>query len=380
MRGRSMKYKTLDDFKLKGKRILLRVDLNSEIDKGKVILNDRFLEHKKTIQTLKRKKAKTVILAHQSRPGKPDFISLRQHAELLKVKFVPDILGKKAIKAITELKPGQTMLLENIRTLKEEFSPNKNNDLVRILSPLFDFYINDAFSISHRNHTSIVSFPKVLKSAIGPVMEKELKALSKIKLKNCLYVLAGAKPEDSIQLLKKANHVLTAGYLGQLALIAKGRNLGAQNKFLKKELKHDKKLKPHLKKLTIPIDLAVKIKGKRKDLDLENFPSKYEIYDIGPKTQKLYIDKIKKAKCIFMKGPVGFCEEKQFCKGTKAIFQAIANSKAFSVLGGGHSTTALKKLKINKSRFGYISLSGGALVRYLAGEKLPGLEALKKRR
>jgi len=119
--------------------------------------------------------------------------------------------------------------------------------------------------------------------------------------------------------------------------------------------------------------------NKRKEIPLEDFPSKYEIFDIGKKTQALCIKKIKQAKYIFMKGVAGYCEDLKFCQGTHAIFKAITKSKAFSLVGGGHTTDAIQKLKINKSRFGYISLSGGALDEYIAGKKLPGIEALKKK-
>jgi len=336
--------------------------------------------HLQTLNELRRKKAITVILAHQSRQGKKDFTSLEQHAKLLKVKFVPDILGKKAITAITKLKPGEVLLLENIRSIKDEFNTSiKDNDLINILALLFDIYLNDAFSISHRKQTSVTGFPQVLPHGIGRVMEKEIESLKKINLKNTLYILGGAKPKENIDILRKNKNVLTAGIFGQLCTIAKGHNLGAQNKFLKKEIKEFVPLlKPLVKNIQTPIDFAVKINGKRKEIPIQSFPSKYEIFDIGKKTQELYIKKIKQAKSIFMKGTAGYCEEKQFCQGTKSILEAIAKSKAFSILGGGHTTSAIAKLKINKKKFNYISLSGGALAEYVAGKKLPGVEVLKK--
>lgn len=378
--------KTLSDFDLKGKTVILRTDLNSDVVKGRLLKSERIQQAAKTISELKRKKAKVVIIAHQGQPRKSDFISLKQHARQFsnytKVKFVPDILGKKAESAIKNLKPGQAILLENIRFEKQEFMPEKNkeNNIIKKLVPLADIYVNDAFSVCHRKQASVVSFPKYLPHCIGRVFEQELKALKKITLKNCLYILGGAKPEENIRLLKK-NKVLACGLFGQLCLIAKGKNLGAQNKYLKKELHITKKLieelKRKLKNVETPIDFAVKIKGKRKELLLEQFPSKYEIFDIGKKTIEKYVREIKKAKSVYMKGPAGFCAEKQFCKGTKAILQAVAKNKGFSLIGGGHLSDAIKQTKINKNRFSHISLSGGALLRYIASEKLPGLEALK---
>lgn len=380
-----MKLKTINNFNFKGKKVLLRVDLNSEVINKKVILSDRIIEHAKTIKQLIRKKAKVVVLAYQSRPGEKDFISLKQHAGLLnkyvKIKFVNDIIGKKAVNGIKKLKQGEALLLDNIRFLKEEFKPSIKNKIVKILAPLFDYYISDAFSIVHRNQTSIVSFPKVLKSCVGRTMEKELKNIKKIRLGRGLFILGGAKPKENILLLDslkgRNNKILTCGLFGQLCLIAKGHNLGAQNKFLQKKLKYIPKLKKLVKYVETPLDLAVKIKGKRKDISVERFPSKYEVFDIGPLTAKKYTKAIKDAKSIFLKGTAGYCEEKQFCTGTKAILKTIERSKAFSVISGGHTLTAIKQLKIKKQKLGYVSLSGGALLNYLAGKKLPGLEALK---
>lgn len=373
------KIKTLSDFDLKNKRVLLRLDLNTEVIKGKAQLSERMKAHQTTLSELKKKKAITVILAHQGRPGDEDFLPLNQHSKLIKAKFVQDIIGEKAIKAIKSLKPGEVLLLDNIRNLKEEFDGTENNLLVKTLSPLFDIYINDAFSVSHRAQTSVTGFPKVLPCAMGRVMEAEVKSLEKINLKDTLYILGGAKPKENIDILKISKNVLTCGVFGQLCTIAKGVNLGAQNKFLESKVKEFvTTLAPLVKDIQTPLDFAVKVNNKRKDLPLNDFPSEYEIFDIGPKTQKLYVQKIKKAKSIFMKGVVGQTEDKKFQQGTKAILTAIASSKAFSVLGGGHTTQAIAKLKIPKSKFGYISLSGGALDEYVAGKKLPGLEVLRK--
>lgn len=373
--------KTLSDFNFKNKTALLRADLNSDAVGKRLLESERIKQSAITIKELKRKKAKIVVLAHQGRPGKSDFLSLRQHTKFLnkytKIKFVPDITGSKAIKAIKNLKPGEAILLENVRGMKEEFSPGKNKLLQ--LAKFYDIYVNDAFSVCHRKQTSIVSFPKYMKSCAGRLLEKEVASLKKIKVKNCLYVLGGAKPEDNIKLLGK-NKVLACGLFGQLCTIAKGKNLGEQNKYLKKEIKNYdkiiKQLKSRLKNVQTPLDFAVNARG-RKELLLEEFPSKYEIFDIGKKTQKLYAGRIKKAKAVFMKGPAGYCAEKQFCKGTIALLKAIAKNKGFSVIGGGHLSDAIEKSRINKKKFSHISLSGGALLRYIAGEKLPGLEVLK---
>ncbi len=376
--------KTLSDFNFKNKIVLLRTDLNSNVVNGKVLPSERIEKSAQTILELKRKKAKIIVIAHQGRPGKSDFLSLKQHAKILnkytKIKFIPDTVGEKAKKAIQNLKSGNAILLENLRFLKEEFHPGKNK-LVKFFLNFNDItYVNDAFSICHRKQTSIVSFPKYMPNCAGRLLEKEITALKKVQLKRCLYILGGAKPEDNLILLKK-NKVLACGLFGQLCTIAKGKNLGAQNKYLKKEIKNYsnvlKKLKNKLKNVQTPLDFAVKVKGKRKEILLEQFPSKYEIFDIGEKTQELFKKEIRKARTIYMKGPAGFSSDKQFAKGTFEILKTIAQNKGYSIIGGGHLSDAIEKSKIPKIKFNHISLSGGALLNYIAGKKLPGLEVLK---
>ncbi len=372
---------------LKNKTVLLRSDINSNVVNGKVLLSERIKKSVKTIKFLKSKGAKVVVISHQGRNGENDFVSLKQHAKLLnnfvKIGFVPDIIGKKAEKKIKSLKEGEAILLENIRNLNEEFTPEnkKSNKLIRKFSDWFDLYVNDAFSVCHRKHTSIISFPKYLKSYPGLLLSEEIDALSKIDLKNCLCILGGAKPEDNIKLVGK-NKILSCGLFGQMVLIARGNDLGAQNKFLKKQISDYEGILGKLKEksnknISAPIDFAVKVKGKRREKLLKDFPSKHEIFDIGKKTQKKYVREIRKAKSIYMKGPVGFYSNKRFSKGTIKILKAISKNKGFSLLGGGHLTEAIKKSKIPRKNFGYVSLSGGALLRYISGEKLPGLEALR---
>jgi len=349
-----------------GKKILLRVDLNSDAVNGKIVESPRIEAHSETIKFLQNKKAKIVILAHQGTPGKKDCLSLKQHAKLLnkyvKIRFVPEVIGKKSWSAISSLKSGEALLLENVRYLKSELEPSANNDFVNFMKELeFDFYVNDAFSVCHRNQTSIVSFPKVFPSAIGLVLENELRNVEKLKskIKNCLFILGGAKSKDLMPLLGKGA-VLSTGKLSLLCLIAKGYNLGKENALLKKDFDLIPKIR-NLNHVKTPIDLAVNANGRRKELNLEGFPQNYPVWDIGKKTMQNYIHEIKNLKgnqAIFFKGAPGMFEFRNFS-------------------AGGSSSDAIKKFGINKKKFGYVSLSGGALVKYLAGEKLPGLEALK---
>lgn len=377
-----MKFKTIDDFQWKGKKVLLRSDLNSEVVRGKLILSDRIIESAKTISELKKKGAKVVVLAHQGSPDSDDFISLKQHAKLLngfvKIKFVKDILGKKAVGEIIGLKNGEALLLENVRMLKEEFFPSLKSDMVRILSPLFDIYINDAFSVCHRNHTSIVSFPRVLPSGTGKLMERELNALENLNVKDALFVLGGMKNEGNLKVARKAKKILASGLFGALVVMSRGINLGRENEVLKDDLKFVSELKRIDKKIVAPVDFAVDFRGKRQELLLDEFPSHSKVFDIGHKSVKIFTREIMKAKSVFMSGPAGICDREKFCYGTRELFNAIIKSGKFSVIGGGHTITALKEMGINKKKFGYVSLSGGALESFVAGEKLVGLEVLKK--
>jgi len=370
---------------LKGKVVLLRADLNSDFSNGKLLMGERIKQAAETIKLLKRKKARVVIIAHQGQKGKEDFVSLRQHSKYLskltKVKFVGDLVGESALSAIRDLNNGEALLLENLRFIDDETNPGKNNLLIEKLVPLCDIYVNDAFSVSHRDHTSIVLFPKYLKKYAGPLLEKELKALKKIHLGKTLYILGGAKSKDYLDLLTGKNKTLACGLFGQSCLVARGQNLGAQNKYLEKEadlnLDLKKELRKRLKNIVTPVDFGVRISGKRKNLDLGDFPSNYVIYDIGPKTIKIFLAEIKKAKAIYMKGPAGDFASKGFEDGTYEILRAISKSKAFSLIGGGHLIDALYDSGLKEKNFGHVSLSGGALLKVVAGEKLPGVEVLK---
>ncbi len=377
-----MRYKTLDDIDVKGKRVLLRSDLNSEVDNGKVILSDRIIESAKTISELKRKGAKAIVVAHQGRKGDNDFTSLEQHRKLLnrytKIKFVKDVIGKKAERAISELKNGEAVLLDNIRKSDDEVNLKKNNEIENFFKGKFDVYINDAFSDSHREHASIVLLPKLVREkAIGRLVEIELKHLGKIMGKKCLFILGGSKT-DNIALLSDKRKVLATGVFGQLCMIAKGINLGVQNKFLANKMDAVKEIRGKVKNVRTADDVALKVNGKRQERFIADAPFDYEIFDIGHLTIEEYKKEISKAEAIFMKGTAGYCEEEQFCYGTRALLKAIASSNAYSVLSGGHLSTALKKFGISKKKFDYVSLSGGATVNYIAGKKLVGLEVLKR--
>jgi len=402
-----LKFLTMDDVDFKAKTTLVRVDFNSPIDPDtKKILDDtRIRAHAQaTIKELSEKGAKTVILAHQGRPGDPDFIPMKQHAEKLSeilgkpVKYVDDLIGNKAQEAIKKLKNGEVLVLENVRTYPDEQkkgtpADHAKTDLVKKLAPLANIFVNDAFSAAHRAHISIVGFTAVLPSVAGRIMERELKALSRVlekPEKPCVFILGGAKADDSLKISsyvlsnRIADSVLTGGITGHLFLAAKGHDLGKPNTELL-EKQQVLNLVPGIGELMdtypdgvkVPIDLAIEVNGKRKEISVDDLPSDHPIVDIGAKTIREYGRIIGRAKSIVVSGPVGVYERAEFLKGTKEILNAIADSKAFSLVGGGHTVAAVEELRLY-DKMGYVSTAGGALIEFLMGEKLPGVVALEQ--
>jgi phosphoglycerate kinase len=400
------KYLTLDDFNVKDKVVLVRVDFNSEIDpETKRVTSDvRIRAHAETtIKELAEKGAKVVILAHQGRKGEADFIPLKQHAEILgkilkcPVKYVGDIYGEKAQAAIKNLQSGEVLVLGNVRgfdgeTKKGTPEEHAKTPLVQKLAPLADLFVNDAFAAAHRAHVSMVGFTAVLPSAAGRIMERELKSLSRAletPEKPCVYVMGGAKADDSLEISKYvlgngiADYVVVGGVTSQLFLAAKGVNLGktTMDFLVKKELTG---LIPGIKALmqkypdgiVVPVDVALDVNGKRKEIIVDQLPTEYSIFDIGTKTAENYAEIISKAKSIVVSGPMGVYENKEFNYGTKNVFEAIADSKAFSLAGGGNTIAAIQEYGLTK-KISYISTAGGALIEFLMGKKLPGVVALE---
>jgi len=401
------KFLTMDDFNFKNKTAIVRVDFNSPIDPAtkKVLDDTRIRAHgETTIKELVQKGAKVVVLAHQGRPGDPDFTPLKQHAEILSrilgkpVKYVDDVFGEKAQKAVRELKSGEVLVLENVRTYADEQKKGTPEDhakseFVKNLAPLADAFVLDAFAAAHRAHISIVGFAAVLPSVAGRIMERELKALKKVlesPEKPCVFILGGAKADDSLKIsqyvLKNdiADYVLTGGIVGHLFMAAKGINLGKPNMSLlkTKELMGfvpgiQELMKTFPKKIVIPSDVAAEEKGKRKEVEVKDLPTDNSIYDIGEGTIEKYSEIIRKAKSIVISGPMGVFENKDFAKGTRGVFEAIAASRGFSLVGGGHTVAAVGELKL-ADKMSYVSTAGGALIEFLMGEKLPGVVALEK--
>ncbi len=386
-----MSLNDISKINVKNKLVLLRIDVNSPVVNGKIVESPRFKEASQTIKYLVNKKARVVILAHQGRKGNNDFASLREHARILslhskiKINYIDDLFGEIAKKSILMIKPGDANLLKNVRAYRDEM--NAKNRYARF-SRIFDLYVNDAFSVSHRRQNSIIIPPRVIPSYVGFNFHKELNALSKFNIKNSLFLIGGSKIEDDFpifNILKNNSKLLASGVLANLFLVARGYDLGYENKWAKERgyYKFIPKLKEILRKhdeqIILPVDFAF---GKKKRVErlLLQAPFKEKIWDVGSETADLFISHIKRAKSIFMKGPLGFSEIPIFSYSTVKILNEISKlskeKKIFSILGGGHLTTTIKKYKI-KNNFSYISTSGGALIHYLSGEKIPGIEALK---
>ncbi|MFH1447641.1 MAG: phosphoglycerate kinase [Candidatus Micrarchaeota archaeon] len=396
-----MDFLTLDDVEVRGKRVLVRVDINCPVDKntGTISAGERIEGHSKTIGELAENGAKVVILAHQGRKGEYDYISLEQHAGMLstyigrKVRYVPDLFGEKARGAIDALKDGEILLLENTRFFEgetEEKSPEEhaNGELVSSLAPLADYFVLDAFSAAHRSHASIVGFANVMKSVAGRVMEWEVKSIAKAiesPKKPCVFIVGGAKPEDSLKImdvwLEKGtmDQALVGGVMGNIMLIGKGYDIGKPSyEFLKRknylELvpKAKELLERYGEKIVIPTDVAVDSGGNREELGVDALPSKFLVKDIGENTATAYAAAIMTAGTVIINGPMGVSEEKEFEHGTRLVLEAIANSSAFSLAGGGHTIAAIDRLGIKRDKIGYISLAGKALMKSLLGKKLVG--------
>lgn len=393
----------MDDLSLSKSRVLVRVDFNVPIDPvSKDILDDtRIKAHVPTIKELIDKECKVVLISHQGRPGLDDFIELRGHAERLEkflgtpVKWIDDVMGPAAREAISNLKEGEVLLLDNIRFSSEESieaSPEKHAQsyLVRRLAPLFDYYINDAFATAHRSHASIVGFPYVLPSAAGRLLEKEIKALKKAfdpQESPKVFVLGGGKLHDTIRIIeylakkKIAERILTTGLVAELFLASKGVDLGPKNlEVLEKT--GGISLIPRAKRLLLqgapietPIDfITLKENGELAEEHVGNI--KGLIRDIGPLTIKIYTELMKEARITVMRGPAGVVEDPRFKKGTTRLIMEAINSNAYVIIGGGHLGIIADELGI-AGRIGHISTGGGALLILLSGEPLPALEALK---
>ena len=405
-----VKIKSIIGVDVKGKTVLFRPDINSPVKNGKIVNDNRLNATVPTLKYLVDGGAKVAIIAHQGDTlDYQNLMSMAPHAERLteisgiKVEYIDDVCGEYALQRVRELKEGEVVLLGNLRYLTEEVSTFEkdvklkaedmlNTYLVRRLAPLFDIYVNDAFSAAHRNAPSMVAFELLMPSYAGPLFFKEYEALHSVMTsanKPLVFVLGGAKISDAFGMMGKvlkdgvADKIVACGVTGVVMRLAQGIKVGkAYESWLKdrdllvfveqaKEL-----LKDYGDKFVLPVDFAYECNGERKEISLEELPNDVAmLLDVGSKSVSIFEEVIQSAGTIFVNGPAGVYENEMFAYGTDKIWNAIAKSSAYSVIGGGDTVTAASKF-IDLKDVSYVCTAGGAMVRFLSGKKLPLIEAM----
>lgn len=383
------KRKTIKEVDVNGRRVLVRCDFNVTPEEDGSISNDlRIRQAIPTIKYLLKKKSKVILLSHFG--NKKESISPVKEvlAKLLKrkVSFINDCVGERVEKKVSEMKQGDILLLENVRMYDSE----KENSLEfgKRLSLLAEVYINDAFSVSHRDHASVTKPPLFLPSATGFLMEKEISVLDKV-VKNpkrpFVAIIGGAKVESKIQavnyFLENADHVLLGGKIANMVLIVReiASNLPWPDSEIIKNVKQIDYTSP---KLHIPVDVIASLDNTGEKETRETGPGKVgkeeDIFDIGKETIRLYGDIIKEAKTIIWTGPLGFSEKEVFENGTKEVGRyMVKNRKALTVIGGGDTNKAFLKFNLFK-KVDFVSYGGGATLTYISKGPMPGIVALEQ--
>lgn len=387
---------------IRGKRALVRVDINVPLDADKNVTDDtRIQAILPTVKFLKEKGAKIILMAHLGRPKgevNPEF-SLAPVAKKLseilgeEVLFVSKLVGQGADKELEALKDGQVALLENIRYYKAEEAKDDDMTFANELAKLGDFYVNDAFGAAHRNHTSTAKLAKVLKPAVsGLLMEKEIRCLGNAlnnPVKPFTAVVGGAKVSSKIgvleNLLDKVDNMIIGGGMAYTFVKANGGKIGnsiCEDDQMEVAKAIEKKAAEKGVNLVMATDVLVTDdfsgNGTNKVVPVNAIPDGFEGVDAGPETQKAFEEVIKNSKTILMNGPVGAFENPAFAEGTKDILKAIVEATkngAISVIGGGDSVSAAKKF-CKAEDFTHVSTGGGASLEFIEGKILPGVDAL----
>ncbi|MEM4569945.1 MAG: phosphoglycerate kinase [Desulfurococcaceae archaeon] len=393
---------TLSDVNVHEKKVFMRIDINVPIDPDtEEIIDDRRIRiHARFIREIMNKYTPALVLgSHQGRPGSSDFITLERHRELLekylgeRVKFVNDVIGPTALNEIRALKPGEILLLDNLRLVSEEIleAPPEKHALsifAKRMASVVDVYVNDAFATAHRSQPSIVGLPLLLPSAIGPLFEMEIKALRRILAETeppRVYVLGGKKVAEHLRVIenlaksKLADRILTGGLLGLLFLAAKGVDIGAENF----KVLEENGLTPFIPRarhlllrgapIETPVDFKIKHNGNTENAYLGELRG--TAMDIGEHTLKIYEELLKEAKTIVMRGPAGVIEVEEFKAGTLRLLKVAIESQAFVLIAGGH-LSSMAPLDVDSSRI-HVSTGGNSLLLYLSGEELPAIKALE---
>ena len=404
--------RTLDELSVHGKTVLCRIDMNQPVDRetGTLKSISRIQACVPTLQELSDKGAKLVLLAHQGSDIEyQNYYTTEPHSKVLselldrEVKFVPDVCGPAAREMIRTLQAGEILLLDNVRFLAEEqtlfelklqltHAQQAQTLLVRKLAPLADLYVCDAFAAAHRDQPSLCGFEQVLPSAMGRLFEREncvVSGLMEQPERPCTFVLGGAKIADAFLMMRSvlekgaADHILTGGLVGNILLAARGEEIGAGSMaFIEKSgytnfIETAKELLAQYgDKLILPEDGAWMENGQRREAAIGNIPSDAGLTDIGSRTAEKYQRMIRASKTVFVNGPMGVFEQPETELGTKAVWDALGDTEAYTVIGGGDSITATTKYG-KTEQIDYICTGGGALIRFLTGEELPVVKALR---
>ncbi len=404
--------RTLDEVSLKGKTVLCRVDINQPVDREKGTLKsiNRIRACVPTVKELSDKGARVVLMAHQGSDIEyKNFYTTKPHAAVLsellgrEVKWIDDVCGPAARDAIRALQDGEILLLDNVRFVSEEqtlfeqklrltHEQQAKTLLVEKLAPLADLYVCDAFAAAHRDQPSLCGFEQVLPSAMGRLFEKEYCTVSEVMedpARPCVFVLGGAKISDAFLMMNTvlsrgvADHIVTGGLVGNIFLTALGYEIGQGSvDFILKSNYGEyidrarEVYEQYGDKIVLPDDLSWVEDGERREAVLGEVPADIGSIDIGHKTAEKYGELIRNAGTVFVNGPMGVFEKPESEYGTRAIWDAIAETAGNTVLGGGDSITATEKFGLT-DKMGYICTGGGALIRFLTGEELPVVRALR---
>jgi phosphoglycerate kinase len=399
--------KTIDDLELSNQRVLLRADLNAPMKQdanGQMQITDdgRLRASVTTINDLRKKNAKIIILAHLGRPKgerKPE-LSLKPIAKRLgelvgvSITFVDDLNDASTMQTVSSMQPGEILMVENIRFEKDETSKDQTERqrLAQKLAKLGDAFVIDGFGVVHREQASVTDIARLLPKASGRLVQAEQKAFDKV-LNNpdrpYVVVLGGSKVSDKLgvinNLISKVNKILIGGGMAFTFLKAQGYEVG--DSLLEVDrIEEVKQLlltaKEKNVEIVLPIDIVISTSldgtSPVSEVDVDKIPVDQKGLDIGSKTAQLFADKIRDAKTVVWNGPMGVFEVNAFAKGTKTVAQALANSAAYSVVGGGDSAAAIRLLGLDESKFDHISTGGGASLELLEGKVLPGLAVLEE--
>ena len=403
---------TIDEFELKGKTVLCRADLNQPVDRETDTLKStqRIEAFAPTLKELSDAGAKVVVMAHQGSDIEyQNFYCTRPHAKVLssligkEVTWIEDVCGPTAREAIAGMKDGEVILLDNVRFCSEEqtlfelklkltHEEQAKTQVVSKLAPLGVLYVCDAFAAAHRDQPTLCGFEQVLPSAMGRLFEKEYCVISELMEqpeKPCVFVLGGSKISDAFIMMEtvlksgSADKVLTGGLAGNILLHATGKKIGQKSIDFIYQKNYEEYIpkaaalyEKYREKIVLPADLGGAENGSRVEYTPEQVPDDFTAIDIGRKTIRIYCEEIAKAKTVFVNGPMGVFEDSLSEDGTKSVFEALGKAEGYTVVGGGDSVTAAKKYKVT-DQLGYVCTGGGALIRFLTGEELPVVKALR---